>query len=173
MGLPIAGKAHEAGAGAPFHWFIYGSSLDVEAFRAWAVEHGYQLPDFSRAIGARLEGWRLAFNVRSRYWGGAVASLLEAPGAHVEGIVLAMPGEARGLVDHKEGAISGLFRPISVAVQPLHGGASISAVAYVAADERRLFAEEPPARAFVETVLRGGRAFGLGQAWLVSLEKKL
>ena len=30
MPLPVVGKAHEAKAGiAPFHWFIYGSSLDA------------------------------------------------------------------------------------------------------------------------------------------------
>src|SRR6184192_806774 len=113
MGLPVVGKAHEAGQGAsaPFNWFIYGSSLDVEAFRAWAAEHGYAVPDFSRAAAARLDNFRLSFDVRSRFWGGAVASLKEAPGQHVEGISLPMPGAARGLVDHKEGAISGLYRP--------------------------------------------------------------
>src|SRR6188768_725225 len=117
MGLPVVGKAHEAGPGAPFNWFIYGSSLDVEAFRAWGKEHGYALPDFSRAVPARLDGWRLSFDVRSRFWGGAVASLSEAPGQTVEGISLPMPGAARGLVDHKEGAISGLYRAFPVEVE--------------------------------------------------------
>src|SRR5258706_8866541 len=82
MGLPVVGKAHEAGQGAsaPFNWFIYGSSLDVEAFRAWAAEHGYAVPDFSRARAARLDGWRLAFDARSRFWGGAGACPWENPG---------------------------------------------------------------------------------------------
>src|SRR6185369_12618726 len=103
MGLPVVGKAHEARAGASFVWFIYGSSLDQGAFAAWAKEHGYALPDFARAVPARLDGYRLAFDVRSRFWGGAVASLVAAPGEAVEGIALPLPGEARGLVDHKEG----------------------------------------------------------------------
>src|SRR5579863_1872075 len=101
--LPVVGKAHEAAAGAPFVWFIYGSSLDREAFSRWAGEHGYRLPDFARAHAARLDGFRLAFDVQSRFWGGAVASLREAPGEHVEGLALPMPPAARGLVDHKEG----------------------------------------------------------------------
>ena len=43
-GLPVVGKAHEdARAGAPFTWFIYGSSLDRDAFAHWAGEHGYHL----------------------------------------------------------------------------------------------------------------------------------
>ena len=75
-GLPVVGKAHEdARAGAPFTWFIYGSSLDREAFAHWAGEHGYRVPDFSGARAARLDGYRLAFDVQSRFWGGAVASL--------------------------------------------------------------------------------------------------
>jgi len=172
MGLPVVGKAHEAQAGAPFRWFIYGSSLDVEAFRAWAGEHGYQLPDLSRAVAARLDGWRLSFDVLSRFWGGAVASLAESPGAHVEGIVLPLPGEARGLVDHKEGAISGLYRPFPVEVTPLAGGAPLDAVAYRAADDRRLPSEETPSRPFVETLLRGARAFQLSPEWIAALEKR-
>jgi gamma-glutamylcyclotransferase len=169
MGLPVVGKAHEAGAGAPFNWFIYGSSLDAEAFRAWAAEHGYQVPDFSRAVAARLDGYRLAFDVRSRFWGGAVASLAEAPGAHVEGISLPMPGGARGLVDHKEGAISGLYRPFSVELTV--GADKAPALAYRAADDRRLPAEEPPSRAFLETLLKGARAWKLSGEWIEALQK--
>lgn len=174
MGLPVVGKAHQAaGGGAPFHWFIYGSSLDVPAFEAWAKEHGYRVPDFSRAVPARLDGWRLAFDVRSKFWGGATASLSEAPGAHVEGVALPMAGDARGLVDHKEGGISGLYAPFSASVTPLAGGAPIDVIAYRAAADRKLPAEEAPARAFVETVVRGARALGLSARWIASLEARL
>jgi hypothetical protein len=131
------------------------------------------VPDFAAAVPARLAGYRLAFDVRSRFWGGAVASLVEAPGAAVEGVALPLPGEARGLVDHKEGAISGLYRPFPVTVTPLSGGAPLAAVAYRAAEERRLPVEEPPARAFVETLVRGARAFGLSAGWIADLEKLL
>ena len=75
MSIPIFGKAHEAPAGADFTWFVYGSSLDRAAFATWAGSHGYVVPDFSRARPARLTGWRLAFDVVSKHWGGAVASL--------------------------------------------------------------------------------------------------
>jgi len=165
MKLPVVGKAHEAGAGASFVWFIYGSSLDRDAFAAWAKEHGYALPDFSRATAARLDGFRLAFDVRSRFWGGAVASLAEAPGRSVEGIALPLPGEARGLVDHKEGAISGLYEPFEVDVVPLAGGAKIRALAYRAAPARRLPSEEPASRAFLQVLQRGAAAWGLSPSW--------
>jgi gamma-glutamylcyclotransferase len=170
-GLPVVGKAHEAKAGAPFVWFIYGSSLDRDAFADWAREHGYALPDFAAAVPARLDGYRLAFDVQSRFWGGAVASLREAPGEAVEGLALPLSGDARGLVDHKEGAISGLYAPFSVAVTPLAGGEPIAAVAYRAA--RPLAAELPPSRAFVETVVRGARDSGLSAAWVERLSALL
>ena len=62
-------------AAADFVWFVYGSSLDRAAFAEWASSHGYQLPELSRARPARLPGFRLSFDVVSRHWGGAVASL--------------------------------------------------------------------------------------------------
>jgi hypothetical protein len=170
-GLPVVGKAHEARAGAPFTWFIYGSSLDRDAFADWAREHGYRVPDFAAARPARLDGFRLAFDVQSRFWGGAVASLREAPGEAVEGLALPMPGEARGLVDHKEGAISGLYTMFPVEVAALEGGDKIAAIAYRAA--RPLDRELPPSASFVETLVKGARASGLSAAWIDRLTRLL
>ena len=170
MSLPVVGKAHEAkAASGPFHWFIYGSSLDRGAFATWAEQHGYRVPDFAVAVPARLDGFRLAFDVRSNFWGGAVASLAEAPGEGVEGIALPLSGDARGLVDHKEGAISGLYVPLPVQVTPLAGGAPISALAYRAAAGRRLPVEEAPSKGFLETLLRGARDHQLSDAWQTRL----
>ena len=171
MPLPISGAAHESSAVArDFVWFIYGSSLDRDAFASWAREHGYVLPDFSRGFAARLDGWRLSFDVASRYWGGAVASLAVAPAASVEGLALPMPGAARGLADHKEGAISGLYRPIEVTIAPLRGGTPTNAIAYVASPDRRLASEGPPGPAWLETVIRGARAVRLSAEWIAELE---
>lgn len=171
MPLPITGAAHQAATGADFTWFVYGSSLDREAFGAWASEHGYRVPDLSRAVPARLEGWRLAFDVLSRFWGGAVGSLREAPGARVEGLALSMPGAARGLADHKEGAISGLYVPVQVDVAPLAGGAPLRAFAYVASPARRLASEQAPSPAWLDAVVRGARAAGLSPEWIAELER--
>ena len=170
MKLPVVGKAHEAQAGdADFKWFIYGSSLDREAFAAWAEQHGYRVPDFARAVPARLADHRLAFDVMSSFWGGAVASLAEAPGSSVEGVALPLPAGARGLVDHKEGAISGLYQPFEVKVIPLAGGPAVAALAYRAVPERRLAREVPPSPRFLDVLERGARAWGLSAAYLSEL----
>jgi len=171
MPLPVFGKAHETPAAtAPFTWFVYGSSLDRAAFAEWAGSHGYAVPDFASAVPARLPGFRLAFDVVSRHWGGAVASLAEAPGEEVEGLALPMPPEARGLVEHKEGAVSGLYTGFAVALAPLAGGAPIPAVAFRAVEGRRLPAEASPSRPYLEVMLRGARQTGLSAGWIARLE---
>jgi hypothetical protein len=72
MSLPVVGKAHQspdAAESAPdFRWFIYGSSLSRAAFAQWAEQHGYRVPDFAAAVPARLDGFRLAFDVISNFW---------------------------------------------------------------------------------------------------------
>jgi hypothetical protein len=175
MGLPVVGKAHEAGASAPFNWFIYGSSLDRDAFAAWCGEHGYRLPDFSGAWPAIVEGVRLRFDVPSRFWGGAVAGLAADSSARVEGLVLPMSADARGLVEHKEGVISGLAEPLAVEARPLAASGKVPqpALAFTGAAARRLPQEQPPSRRFVETVIRGARASQLSAAWIASLEALL
>jgi hypothetical protein len=168
--LNVVGKAHEAGAGGGFVWFVYGSSLDREAFASWAREHGYRAPDLSRGRPARLRGHRLAFDAPSRFWGGAVASLVPAPGDAVEGLAVPMPGEARGLVDHREGAISGLYEPFEVTLEPLDGGPPLPAIAYRTAPARRLPAEAPPSPGYLDVLLRGARDTGLSPEWVARLE---
>jgi len=172
MPLSVFGKAHEATvAAAPFTWFVYGSSLDHEAFAAWAAKHGYLVPPFDGAVAARLVGWRLAFDVVSRHWGGAVASLVEAPGEFVEGLAVPLPGAARGLVEHKEGAVSGLYTALPVTLAPVAGGAPIQAVAFRAAPGRRLAAEAAPSPAYLEVMARGARTCGLTADWQARLAR--
>jgi hypothetical protein len=169
MTIPIFGKAHEAAAGADFTWFVYGSSLDQAAFAEWATAHGYVVPDFSAGRPARLVGWKLCFDVVSKFWGGAVASLAEAPGQFVEGLAVPMPGAARGMVEHKEGAVSGLYTAIEVALQLVAGGPPIAAVAFCAAAARRLPTEAPPAPAYLAVMVKGARDAGLGAEWQARL----
>ena len=170
MSLPVVGKAHEAGAGAgPFRWFIYGSSLDAAAFAVWAEQHGYRVPDFGAAVAAALPDHRLAFDVPSKFWGGPVATVTAAPGHAVEGIALPMPADARGLVDHKEGAISGLFEAFPAEVKPLAGGAALPVLVYRAARSRRLAAEAAPSPGFLDALIAGARAHHLSDGWIAGL----
>lgn len=171
MALPIIGSAHERTGLPDFTWFIYGSSLSREAFAAWAERHGYPLPDFDKAVAARLADFRLSFDVQSGFWGGAVASLAEAKGSSVEGIALPLPGTARTLVDHKEGALSGLYEPFPVKVTPLGkpSMAPIDAIAFRAAASRRLPSATTPSPTFVDTLRAGAREWKLSASYQAEL----
>ena len=170
--LVTVGRAHEASAAdAPFTWFLYGSSLDRAAFAAWAEQHGYGLPDFKGAVPAKLSGYRLCFDGESRFWGGACGSLTEDASSFVEGLALPLPAEARGLVEHKEGAISGLYAAFPCELTPLSGGAPIAAVAYRTSPDRRLPKEAPPSVRWLQAVRDGARSAGLSEAWLAQLSK--
>ncbi len=166
--LNVVGRAHEAPAGGDFTWFVYGSSLDAGAFGAWARDHGYRAPELSRGRPARLRDHRLVFDAPSRMWGGAVASLAPAPGDVVEGLALPMAGEARGLVDHKEGAVSGLYEPFPVTLET--DGGPVPAVAFRVSAARRLPADGPPSPGYLDVLLRGARATGLSPGWIARLE---
>lgn len=165
MALPIIGSAHTEATGSDFIWFIYGSSLSRPAFAAWALRHHYPLPDFAKAVPALLRNYQLSFDVESGFWGGAVASLREAPGQVVEGIALPMLASARVLVDHKEGALSGLFEPVEVEVTPLAGGQALHALAYRTHPARRLTVDALPAPSYVSALREGAKEWGLSAAY--------
>src|SRR5579859_3447426 len=163
--LPLI--APQAVASGDFVWFVYGSSLDFDAFATWAREHGYRLPDPAKAEPARLPGWRLAFNVRSNFWGGVVASVAEAPGETVEGLAWSLPAGALGLVRHKEGVLSGLYEERKAKVAAASG--EKEAHLYVAASTRTVPEAKPAAR-FLETLIKGARERGLSGEWIARLE---
>jgi hypothetical protein len=166
--LNVVGRAHQAAPSDDFTWFVYGSSLDAEAFATWARDHGYRLPDFTAARPARLRGWRLAFDAPSKMWGGPVASLAESAEELVEGLAVSMPGDARGMVDHKEGAVSGLYEAVPVTLETETG--PVPALAYRVSAARRLPADGPPAPAYLDVLLRGARAVRLSPGWITRLE---
>ena len=165
--LPIF-TAPQTKASDGFNWFVYGSTLDFDAFAEWCAQHGYQLPDLAAAKPARLPGWRLAFNVRSNFWGGVVASLVEDPASSVEGVVIPLAAESLGFVRHKEGVVSGLFE--ERAAKGEAGGASVDCKVFVAAPARTV-PEGAPAPRFVQTILKGARDRGLSPEWIATLEK--
>ena len=161
--LPIF-SAPQTRAPGDFDWFVYGSSLDADAFAHWAAEHGYAVPDFSKASKARLDGWRIAFNVRSNFWGGLVASLVADSAAHVEGLLVPMAAAALGMVRHKEGVLSGLYEERDVTI----GGKA--AKVYIASASR-VVPEGAPAPRYRETLVAGAKTHGLSPAWIAALEK--
>lgn len=149
-----------------FFWFIYGSSLNAEALSAWCREHSCDMPDLAAGRPARLPGYRLAFNIPSKFWGGLVASLVEDPASSAEGLLVPMPEHALEFVHHKEGVLSGLYEEHEMTAETAEGKQPCRVFI---GHPARTVAEGPPARDFIATVVAGARADGLSPAWVEKL----
>src|SRR5437667_177972 len=111
-------------------YFAYGSALSKRHIGEWAAEHGVDARLFARGVAAVLRGYRLAFDVESRFWGGRVANLAEDKDGEVHGVLFEIPPPAKEAVLRKEGVSTGLSEEIDVFVEA--EGKRIAAKAYVA-----------------------------------------
>jgi hypothetical protein len=78
------------------YFFAYGERMNAEKMRADAAG--------ATAVGpARLEGYRLAFNVTSRSWGGGGANAVADPRGHLWGVLWDVDDEAFRSIDSFRG----------------------------------------------------------------------
>ncbi len=161
----MAARARLAG-GPPRRYFAYSTVLDPAAFEEWRQQHGYDF--FQLPAGARAEALDLAlvYDFPSRWWGGRVAGLEDRPGGVVHGLLLEVAPEDWPIIQHKEGAITGMCVEREVRVRT--GGGETSATAFTTAPARRSV-EGPVSPRFVEALVRGARAAGLPESWISSL----
>lgn len=153
-------------AAPPRHYFAYSTVLDRAAFDAWRTEHGYQAFDLPEGQVAEAFDVALVYDFPSRWWGGRVAGLADRPGGSVFGRLFEVPAVDWPIVQHKEGAITGMCveRPVVV----LAGGERVEATAFATRPERASL-EGPVSARFVEALLRGARAAGLPEAYVERL----
>lgn len=152
-------KARKAAEGAPPRlYFAYSTVLDREAFDEWRAQHGYDF--FVLPAGEIAEAFDLAlvYDFPSRWWGGRVAGLADAKGTSVFGRVFEIPGADWPIVQHKEGAITGMCVERTVRIRT--GGVEREATAFTTRPERRS-ADGPISPRFVEALVRGAASAGL------------
>jgi hypothetical protein len=78
------------------YFFAYGDRMNAQKMRADAPG--------GRAVGpARLDGYRLAFNVASRSWGGGGANAVADPRGHLWGVLWDLDDEAFASIDSFRG----------------------------------------------------------------------
>src|SRR5207245_11599794 len=99
-----------------YRYFAYGSALSKRHIGEWAAEHGVDARLFARGMPAILHGYRLVFDVESRFWGGRVANLAEDKDAAVHGVLFEIPPPAKDAVLPKEGVATGLCAASDVSV---------------------------------------------------------
>src|SRR3954463_856025 len=100
-----------------YRYFAYGSALSRRHIGEWAAEHGVDARLFARGAPAVLRGYRLVFDVESRFWGGRGANLTEDKDSTVHGVLFEIPVPARDAVFRKEGVPTGLSQEIEVSVE--------------------------------------------------------
>lgn len=151
-----------------FRYFAYGSVLSKRHVGEWAGEHGVDARLFARGAPAVLRGYKLVFDVESRFWGGMVADLVEDKDGVVHGVLFEIPPLAVGAVQKKEGVPTGLSTEIAVKVEA--EGKTLDAKAYVARPEKRTAPGAPSGR-LMAYLVEGARERGLPEEWVAELER--
>lgn len=159
-------KAREqAGAGTRLY-FAYSTVLDRPAFEEWRTQHGYEWFDLPAGTLAEARDVALVYDFPSRWWGGRVAGLASRPGERVHGVLFEIAAKDWPIVQHKEGAVTGMC--VERAVQVVAGGREVPATAFTTNPDRAR-SEGPVSANFVEALERGARSAGLPESWIASL----
>ena len=146
-----------------YRYFAYGSALSRRHIGEWAAEHGVDARLFARGMPAVLRGYRLVFDVESRFWGGRVANLAADKDGEVHGVLFEIPVPAKEAVLRKEGVPTGLSEEIDVQVKA--EGKTIAAKAFVARPEKR--SEPGPASGrLLAYLVEGAEERGLPESWV-------
>lgn len=158
--------------GAPSRlYFAYSTVLDRAAFEEWRTQHAYEFFSLPEGrLGAALDV-DLVYDFPSRWWGGRVAGLRDAPGAKVWGRVFEIAGVDWPIVQHKEGAITAMCeeRVVRIEVGGPGGQQVIEATAFTTTAARRRM-DGPVSQRFVEALERGARAAGLPAEYVAGLQ---
>lgn len=151
-----------------YRYFAYGSALSKRHIGEWAAEHGVDARLFARGVPAVLRGYRLSFDVESRFWGGRVADLAEDKDAAVHGVLFEIPPPAKDAVLRKEGVPTGLSQEVDVTVEC--EGSAVAAHAFVARPEKRA-GEGPPSGRLLTFLVEGAQERGLPAEWIAELQR--
>ena len=152
--------------GPPRAYFAYSTVLDPAAFEEWRHQHGYdffRLPSGRRAEALDLG---LVYDFPSRWWGGRVAGLEDRPGGMVHGVLFEIGPRDWPIVQHKEGAVTGMCVEREVRVRTPEG--ERTATAFTTAPARRSL-DGPVSARFVDALVRGARAAGLPDGWVAAV----
>src|SRR5258705_875296 len=99
-----------------YRYFAYGSALSKRHIGEWAAEHGVDARLFARGAPAVLKGYRLVFDVESRFWGGRGANLAKEDEGEGHGVPFRIPPPAKEAVLRTEGGSTGLSEGIAVSL---------------------------------------------------------
>lgn len=162
-------KAREqAASGASRLYFAYSTILDRAAFEEWRDQHSYQFFELPAGRLAEALDVDLVYDFPSRWWGGRVAGLTDAPGQRVYGRLFDISPKDWPIIQHKEGAVTHMCveRELQVRVE----GQTLTATAFVTSP-RRASLDGPVSTRFIEALVRGATSAGLPPEYVERLAR--
>lgn len=161
-------KAREAAGQGSKKYFAYSTVLDRAAFEEWRGQHSYDFFDLPKGVIGEALDVGLVYDFPSRWWGGRVAGLKDAPGSKVFGVVFEIAEKDWAIISHKEGGVTGMCieRPVTVKV----GGDTVQATAFTTNPVRQSL-DGPISPRFIEAIVRGAQSAGLPAEWVTTLSK--
>ena len=159
-------KAREAAGQGTKKYFAYSTVLDRAAFEEWRGQHSYDFFDLPKGVVAEAVDVGLVYDFPSRWWGGRVAGLKDAPGQKVFGVLFDIAEKDWAIISHKEGGVTGMCieRPVTVKA----GGQTVQATAFTTNPTRQSL-DGPVSPRFIEALVRGAQSAGLPADWVASL----
>lgn len=158
----------EAAKSGPRLYFAYSTALDREAFEDWKDHHSYQFFNLPEGRQAQAVDMDLVMNFPSRWWGGRVAGLEEKKGSVVFGLLFEIQGQDWPVVQHKEGAVTGMC--IEKKIKVLVDGKEIEAIAFTTAPDRASLLGSVSPR-FIQALVNGATQAGLPSDYVERLKK--
>ncbi|MGV3621496.1 MAG: gamma-glutamylcyclotransferase [Archangium sp.] len=156
-----------AQAGEGTRWYFgYSTILDRAAFEEWRGQHSYDFFELPEGKLGEAEDLELTYDFLSRWWGGRVAGLKDAPGKRVYGLVFAIPEKDWSIIQHKEGVVTGMCVERTVKVKV--GSDVVEATAFTT-NPVRATDEGPVSDRFKDALVRGATAAKLPPEWIASL----
>ena len=150
-----------------FNYFVYGSSLDFEAFESWAKQHSHEMIDLTNYELAKLQNYKIVFNINSKFWGGGVASLTAKEGEIVEGISINLPSSLIDIIRQKEGVPNSLYYEKEVNITTNNG--EKQALVYIG-DPKKVDDSVVPSERFTKALIKGAQSRGLSNEWIEKLQ---
>jgi hypothetical protein len=149
-------------------YFAYSTILDRAAFEEWRGQHSYDFFELPEGKLAEALDVDLVYDFPSRWWGGRVAGLTDAPGKSVYGRLFEINGQDWPIIQHKEGAVTSMSveRLVRVRVE----GQELKATAFVTSP-KRASSEGPISQRFIEALVRGAQSAGLPAEYLERLRR--
>ncbi len=141
-------------------YFAYGSNLDPRTFE------GRRRMRPLEVRRARLDGYRLVFDLPAGRGKRGAANLATAAGANVWGVAYRITGRAARWLDLTEGVPLGSYRRIEIELA-LEDGGGLAAFTYQSPRGR---ADRKPSARYMGIILNGARHHGLDASYIRYLE---